>query len=130
MREEELATLLREAINQLEEAIEAFVNKEERTLSIRVWKAASDVEYATFLMALSISNEDNGWKKQWKTSRDVDVGAALLTSQDLLREAVEALNSDREKAYKKAWFARGHILDVQNKLDRATTKRTYPQRSS
>jgi hypothetical protein len=125
---ENLAALLTEAINRLEEAVKGLMDKDERTLYNNVWKAASDIEYSIFLIALSRENGNDEWKKQWKVSRDGEIAATLLTAKDLLRKAVEALNSDEEEAYRKAWFARGYVLDIQSRLDKDRAKRPKPQR--
>ena len=125
---EDLAALLTEAINRLEEAVKGLMDKDERTLYNNVWKAASDIEYVIFLIALSRENGNDEWKKQWKVSRDGEIAATLLTAKDLLRKAVEALNSDEEEAYREAWFARGHVLDIQSRLDKDRAKRPKPQR--
>ena len=130
MAGEELRELLGKAVRGLDEAIRALVSKDERTLSAKVWKVASDVEYATFLMSLVRRELEDDWKRQWKLSRDVDVGATLVAAQDLLREAVKDLDLRVEEAYRKAWLARGHILNVQNKLDMIMAKEASPQRPS
>lgn len=130
MAADELRELLGEAVRGLEEAIRALASKDEGALSAKVWKAASDVEYATFLMSLVRGESEDEWKRQWKLSRDVDVGATLVVAQDLLREAVKDLDSRVEEVYRKAWLARGHVLNVQNKLDKAMLKEMSPQRLS
>ena len=125
---EDLSTLLTKAINRLQEATKALADKDEKMLSYKVWKAASDVEYATFLMALSRQSENDAWKERRRVSRPLDIAVALLNAQDLLRKAVKALNSDIEEGYRDAWFARGHILDIQNGLDKDRIMQSRPQR--
>ncbi|MDQ1278780.1 MAG: hypothetical protein QG670_40 [Thermoproteota archaeon] len=130
MAREELKEILTSAIRELEEAVKALVSMDNRTLTGKVWKAASDVEYATFLMSLSRRESEDEWKKIWKLSTDVDVGATLITAQNLLKQATTDLNSKDEEAYRKAWLARGHILNVQNKLDKLRARVVHLQRPS
>jgi hypothetical protein len=128
---EELKEILTSAIRELEEAIKALGSMDDRTLTDKVWKAASDVEYATFLMSLSRRESEDEWKKIWRLSTDIDVGATLTTAQNLLRQATTDLDSKDEEAYRKAWLARGHILNVQNRLDKLKARVVRrPQRPS
>ena len=91
-----------------------------KELDLTVWGAASDVEYATFLMSIGRGIREDSWKKNLKKSGDVK--SALLSAHDLLRESVEALDSDSEEAYRKAWIARGRLLEAQNKLAKGRSK--------
>lgn len=123
MREQELIKLLKEATNTLEEAMRACVNKKERELEQKVWRAASDIEYVTFLLSLRKRSGDESWKKEWKKTDDMDTGPALLAAQDLLKEALEHMASDKEEAYRRTWIARGYVLDVQGKLEKSRSKK-------
>ena len=130
MLKEDLAALLTEAITILGDAVKVLTGNDEKILYNKIWKAASDIEYATFLLTVTRENWNDEWKKQWKSSRDIDVKNTLLIAQDLLIKAIEILNSNREEAYRSAWFARGHVLDIQNKLDKDRATRSKPQRSA
>lgn len=114
----ELKELFDEAIRVLEEAMSALINKEKRNVERKVWRAASNVEYATFIMSLSRGSDDEGWKGEWKNGDDLDLGPALLAAQDLLKDAREAFKSNREEAYRRAWIARNHLLKAQDKLEK------------
>jgi hypothetical protein len=127
---EELKKLLVNAVGELDEALKDLESKDNKALALSVWGAASDVEYATFLMSLIRKESDDEWKRGWKLSSDIDVGETLVEAKKLLSEAIKDLNSRSEDAYEKAWLARGHILNVQDRLDKATQRRTFPRSPS
>jgi len=126
-REDELAELLLRAASSLEEAVKAKVEGDIKTLSERIWEVGADLEYVTFIMGLSREGSDDFWKEGLKTSRAVDVDEELSTVQRLLKEASSAIDTDLEEAYRKAWYARGHILRVQRELEKTTTRQSRRQ---
>lgn len=130
MAGEELKELLASAIRELEESAKALASMDDKALTGKVWKAASDVEYAIFLMSLLRREPEDEWKRNWRLSTDVDVETTLITAQNLLRQAAADVDSKGEEAYRKAWLARGHILNVQYRLDKAMARVARPQRPS
>lgn len=108
------------AINLLEEAMDAHIEKQGERMEQKVWKAAAEVEYASFLLSLKRESKDDSWKDKWRKINPVEIGQALLAAQDCLKEA---LNMDLEQAYRKTWIARGYILVVQEKLNRKREKK-------
>ncbi len=119
----ELERLLDDTMDVLNEAMEALVAKERRELERKVWLAASNVEYMTFVMSLFSNPQNPKWKEEPRDKDQLDLGPALLTAHDLLRQAREALRADKEAAYHNAWMARGYLLRVQEALEKGKLKK-------
>jgi len=113
-RQKRVINALETAISSLETAMKLLVSKKD-DVEQPIWQAASEVEYALFLLALTQKSESSSWKTEHKT-RDIDVGQALTAAQDSLEEAKKAVNNNSDEAYRKAWVARRHILVAQDFL--------------
>jgi len=113
-RQKRVINALETAISSLETAMKLLVSKK-GDVEQPIWQAASEVEYAVFLLALTQKSESSSWKTEHKT-RDIDVGQALTAAQDSLEEAKKAVNNNSDEAYQKAWVARRHILAAQDFL--------------
>ena len=113
-RQKRVINAIETAISKIETAIELVVHKE-GNVEQPIWQAASEVEYALFLMALTQKSESSAWKTEHKT-REIDVGQALTAAQDSLEEAKKMVNNNSDGAYQKAWVARRHILAAQDLL--------------
>lgn len=114
----ELTELFDEAILELEEAMAALIDRKKVDVELKVWRAASDIEYATFILSLFRESDDEGWKEEWNKGGALDLGPTLLTAQDLLKEAREAIKSNSEEAYRRSWAARNHLLKAQERLEK------------
>ena len=121
MRRRFIRETLQKAILSVEHACSALAKKEERAFDDYVWKTAFYLEYLTFLLSLSRTNMDDVWKKREKLKRGVDLMTILSLAQDSLKEAEK--DDSVEGMYRKAWIARGWILGVQRKLNKAKTKK-------
>jgi|GEM_PF-2290817 len=123
MKKEKLVEAIASAINSLEKAVKALVDKDEEKLSGQLWQASSDSEYALFLFSLIQQKEPASLGSSWKSKvrlKKVDVEAALALTHDLLRDAQENIQKNGfQEAYEKTWMARGYLLKAQQKLEKA-----------
>lgn len=115
-REVERSILL--AIDLIERAMDAHISNARDEFELEVWKASSETEYATFLLSRFRAGNDDSWKKETEKIARSGFGLALTSAQELLREAASSLASDLEVAYAKTWKARGHLLTIQEALER------------
>jgi len=114
-RSERIINAIKKAISNLECAMDALISGKgevERT----IWQAASEAEYAVFLLSLLQKSENHSWKTESKKMGEVEVGPALIAAQDLLKEAEKVFNNNFEEAYRKAWTARQYILAARHAL--------------
>lgn len=123
MRKERLITLLEQAIKKLEVSTKLL---NENELHHKVWQAASDVEYALFLMSLERESGDDSWKEYWKKIANKEMSSLLADARDMLTEANEKIKSDQKDAYLKTWIARIYILNIQKRLEKTGRKSNNP----
>ena len=116
MRRKKITGAITSAINSLEDSMKALVEKDEQGVVGSAWKAAAELEYALFLFSLTQQEESE--RPSWKPdSPSKQVGPALLSAQDLLKEAKSCIDvGELGKAHKKTWMARGHLLEVWKRL--------------
>ncbi|MFQ6080862.1 MAG: hypothetical protein ACE5OW_04245 [Candidatus Bathyarchaeia archaeon] len=118
MRKKKITGAITAAIDRLEDSMKALVEKDERGMVNSVWGAAAELEYALFLF--SLTQQEEAERSSWKLdspSKQVEVGPALVSAQDLLKEAKSCIDAgDLGKAHKKTWMARGHLLEVWKRL--------------
>ncbi len=120
---QKIITAIKSSINHLENSMKALVNRDENGVAGSVWRAAAELEYANFLFSI-IQNESqsNSWKLDPR-SKQVEIGALLVSAQDRLREAGNGLDmSELNEAYKQTWMARGYLLKVQEILEKRRKK--------
>jgi len=102
------------AINHLEESMKALAEKDEEEVTLFVWRAAADLEYALFLFSLMYQEENPS--ASWKLNppaKQFEVGPTLMLAQDLLKEAKDSFEAQNfHEAHKKTWMARGHLLRI------------------
>ena len=98
----------------------ALAEQDESAVGDAVWRAAAETEYALFLFSLSHQGEYvTSSAKHSKTTKQTEVGPALTSAQDLLKEAKESLSvGSIEEAHEKTWDARGYILKVWDLLEK------------
>jgi len=106
------------AIDLIERAMDAHISNSKEKVELEVWKAASETEYATFLLSRLRSGKDDSWKRDLEKIDRAGFGPALTAAQDLLREAEGSLTSDPEAAYEKTWKARGYLLAIQEAMEK------------
>lgn len=106
------------AIDLIERAMDAQISNARDEFELQVWKASSETEFATFLLSRLRTGKDEAWKKEVAKIERAGFGPALTAAQDLLREAEESLTSDPEAAYEKTWKARGHLLAIQEAMEK------------
>jgi len=112
------------AINHLEGAMRALLEKNEKEVTHFVWKAAADLEHALFLFSLMYQEEtpSASWKLN-PPSKQVEVGPTLVVARDLLKEAKDSFEAAKfHEAHKKTWMARGHLLRVDEFFEKMRKK--------
>ena len=131
MKRENILENITSAINHLEEAMKALVEKNEKEVTRFVWKAAADLEHALFLFSLMHQEETSS--TSWKLNppaKQVEAGPILVAAQDLLKEAKESFEAENfHEAHKKTWMARGHLLRIHDffeKMRRKDVKSSSP----
>jgi len=120
---QKIITAIKSSINHIENSMKALANRDENGVADSVWRAAAELEYANFLFSI-IQNESqsHSWKLDPR-SKQVEIGALLVSAQDRLREAGNGLDmSEPNEAYKQTWMARGYLLKVQEILEKRRKK--------
>lgn len=120
MSQEKIIKAIVSAINNLENSIEALVKRDGTGMQSYVWLTAADSEYTLFLLSLMRQEELEGssWKPNVPLKR-AEIGPSLTLAQDLLKESKEKVEGGEfHEAYKKAWMARGYLLNVQKILEK------------
>jgi len=101
------------ALTYIEDSIEVHGRSDENKVIQQTWHAASDLEYALFLF--SLINPEETLSSSWKLPhiKQPEIESLLVSSQNLLKEAAERLESeDLKEAHKKTWMARGQLLRI------------------
>ena len=124
MKRENMLETITSAINHLEGAMKALVEKNEKEVMRSVWKASADLEYALFLF--SLMRQDENPSVSWKldiSSKQVEVGPTLMLAQDLLKEAKDNFEAENfREAHKKTWMTRSHLLRVHDFFEKKLRK--------
>mgnify|MGYP001101278761 CR=1 FL=1 len=120
MHKEKIAEAIASALNHLENSTKALADQKESAVGDAVWRAAAETEYALFLFSLSHQDESIASStKHSSPTKQLEVGPALTSAQDLLEEAKESLGaSNLEEAHGKTWDARGYILKAWDLLEK------------
>jgi hypothetical protein len=114
-RSERIINAIKKAISNLECTMDALISRRGE-VEQTIWQAAAETEYAVFLLSLLQKSENHPWKTELEKIGEVEVGPALITAQDLLKEAEKGFMDNFEEAYRKAWAARQYILAAQHAL--------------
>ena len=112
------------AINHLEGAMRALLEKNEKEVTRFVWKAAADLEHALFLFFLMYQEEtpSASWKLN-PPSKQVEVGPTLVVARDLLKEAKDSFEAERfREAHKKTWMAQRHLSRIHDFFEKMRMK--------
>ena len=116
MKSEKLTEAVASAADNIEEAIKALIEKDEKNTLWCVWRAAASSEYALFLFSID-SNASPENSQPWKLSpnpKNMEVGPVLAIAQELLKEAEGNIRTGNlQEAHKKTWMARGYLSEVQ-----------------
>jgi len=124
MKHENILKAITSAIAHLESSMEALAKKDETKVTMFVWRAASDLEYALFLF--SLMHQDETETSSWKLdphSKQVEIEPLLISAQELLREAKDSFEADDlHEAHKKTWMAQGHLLRLQDFFEKMRRK--------
>jgi len=117
---EKIAEAIASALNHLEDSMRALAKQNESAVGDSVWRAAAQTEYALFLFSLSHQGKSATFAaKHSSTTKQTEVKPALVSAQDLLKEAKESLTTGGiDEAHEKTWDARGYILKVWDLLEK------------
>jgi len=120
MHTEKITEAIASAMSHLEGSMKALANQNESAVGDSVWRAAAETEYALFLLSLSHQRESTALStKHSSPTKQTEVGPALISAQDLLKEAKESMSAGRiEEAHEKTWDARGYILKAWDLLEK------------
>jgi len=120
MHTDKITESIASAMNHLENSIKALASQNESALGDSVWRAAAETEYALFLFTLTHQGESTAIPtKHSSPTKQTEVGPALTSAQDLLKEAKKSLSEGNiEDGYKKTWDARGYILKAWDVLEK------------
>jgi hypothetical protein len=115
MKIEKILTAIDSAINNLEHSIKKIIEKDEKELSDYVWKAASDSEYALFLLSLikHDKNEEYSWKPKISFKIE-EIELTVSLAQENLKEAHRRVEANElQEAYNNVITAQEYIFKVQ-----------------
>jgi len=90
MHREKIIDALNSAVIHLDTSMRALAqNKDEKAFANSLWLASSETEYALFQFSLmhSEKSESSSLKQSPQTKQIVEVGPALSSAQNLLKEA-------------------------------------------
>jgi len=108
---------LESAIKQLDNSISALKDKDENKFSNSVWHTAAELEYALFLLSLTIGNEYNISVKLNPEPKSLSTDQIMLKVRELISEAHKSVrNGDFMNACRITRLARRYIFEVQNSL--------------
>lgn len=117
---EKISSALKSAATYLESSIRALTKKDECSLLDNVWHLAAELEYALFMFSITFQEEKD--KPKWRSNprlKKVEVDSALVTVQDLLKEADKHMNEENLlETYQKVDVARHYVLKAQGDFAR------------
>lgn len=108
---------LESAIKYLVNSISALKSVNEEVLSNGVWHVAAELEYALFLLSLTIENGHSTPVRLNPEPKNLQIDQVLLKVKDLVSEAQKHVkNGDLMNAFRNVRLARRYIFEVQNRL--------------
>ena len=120
MRKKKLIKAIESAISNLENSIKSIVNGDTDSIFSCVWGATAETEYALFLFALLCKKEfeESSWK--FSFNQKTDGVTSIINALNLLKESKKCIGANNSiNAYKKAWVARNHLINVHDFFERA-----------
>jgi len=118
--EQKITKAILSTLKHLENSKKSNAENNQDVLENQIWKASAELEYALFLFTVLRQNEDqnHSWKGNLK-SRGLEFAPVIASTQELLKKAqTDFENGDLLEAHKNVWLARGHLLKVQNFLEK------------
>jgi len=115
---EKVSNALKSAATHLENSISALNKKDENSFADSLWRVAAELEYALFLFSITFPDESSlSSGKRKPEPKKIEAGSVLVEVENLLKEAERFVVDKRLlDAYKTAYVARHHILNVQEDL--------------
>jgi len=118
--EKKITKAILSTMKHLENSKKSIAESNQDALENQIWKASAELEYALFLFTVLRQNEDqsHSWKDNLK-SKGLKFAPVIASTQELLTKAqTDFENDDLLEAHKNIWLARGHLLKVQNFLEK------------
>ena len=118
--EQKITKAILSAKRHLDNSQKSIAEHNQDALANHVWKASAELEYALFLFTVLRQTEDrtHSWKVNLK-SRELELAPVVTSTQELVTNAQTHFeDGDLQEAHKNAWLARGHLLEVQNFLEK------------
>jgi hypothetical protein len=115
MEIEDVIKNIKSAIRNIAETENAHAKGEFKKTSNQIWKAASNIEYVLFLLALR--NPKENINLSWKTPqlKGGKIQSNLVILKNSLEETIKILETkDLELAYRKMWIIRGQLFKIQD----------------
>jgi len=127
---EKLSKAISSAMVYLEDSMKAVSEMDD--LSILVWRAAAELEYALFLF--SIIHQGESESSSWKLglhSKEVEIESILKSARDMLQKAESSMKTgELREAYRKTWMARGYLLRLQEFFEKKRKLEEAAEKSS
>jgi hypothetical protein len=122
MNQQKIMTAITSAISHLENSLKTMAkDNDEKDFDNSIWLAAAETEYALFLFSFQNQDASNNpsWKHDSIPKQMVDVQSALVSTQDILKGAVNSIETGSwAKAYEETRSARYILLRVEELLDK------------
>ena len=84
---------LNKALEDLEEAFQAFENEKETELDRSLWKAFSEIEYTSFLVSLETGDNKVVERKRGRVYK-IDMKTSLINAKDSLLDSLKLVKRD------------------------------------
>jgi hypothetical protein len=106
------------AANHLEEALNAYSQRDLERAKLKVWEASSEVEYALFLLELDHA-ETEELKNENPSKKEVEFKGCILKVQDLLKSTLKDFQSKKPgDLLRTLWLARAPLIALQEKIEK------------
>ena len=118
--EKKVTKAILSTMKHLENSKKSIAENNRDALENQIWKASAELEYALFLFSILRQNEEqnHSWKGNLK-SKGLEFAPVIASTQELLKKAqTDFENGNLPEAHKNIWLARGHLLKVQNFLEK------------
>lgn len=123
MQKQKISKSIASALAYLKEAADPKGKENEKMISMQIWRASSNLEYALFLFSIiePRGNTYSSWKPTSKEQQTIEI--LLPTAIEALKEATNYFkNGNIREAYKTTWKAKNQLLQIQDLLEKKERK--------
>ncbi len=89
----EIISSLRKALENIDRASQAHQREDEADLDLSLWRAFSEIEYASFLVSAETETADPIVKKR-KRVNEIDIGLSLTEAKNSLLESLRLIENE------------------------------------